>query len=251
VRLDWLERRCVAELDGSSGVKLHAQSIGFGGGMTEAEVADRAQALGQDVTEVTTRKLHTRQSQGAIFVLAGAIFPAEGNGVLIDLENAGVGDGGVGDVSPEVFEGAGPGTAGLDVHAPILAPDLRIDLPVVVFEQSIEVLAESGLEVRQMQQEPRFFDAHELVALVETGAGHQAMNVRMKLQFLGPGVQDGDEAVDVSAQSFISGQLFTQSAGSRGEEQVVGLVRPRTEETTAQFCWQSEGDEEVRRVDPF
>ena len=87
-------------------------------------------------------------------VVVGAVFPAKGNRVLVDLEHAGVGDGGAGDISAEIFERAGSRTAGLDVHAPVFAPDLRIDLPVIVLEESVEVLAESGLEVRQVQHRP-------------------------------------------------------------------------------------------------
>jgi hypothetical protein len=243
------EGRRVTELDGSSRVKLDAQAIGFGGGMTEAEVTDGAQPGRQHMTEVAARKLNARQGQCAINVLTGAVLPAKGYRVLVGLDHAGVGEGGARDVSAEVFESAGSGTAGLDVDAPIFAPDLRIHWPVIVVEQPIQVLAEGRLEVRQVQQKLRFFDAHELVALVQAGARDQAMQVRMELQLLSPGVQDGDETVDGSAQSFIGRQLLAQGPGGRGEEQVIGLLVARTEEATAQFCWQSKGDQEVGCVD--
>jgi hypothetical protein len=52
------------------------------------------------------------------------------------------------------------------------------------------------------------FDAHEATAIVETGAGHQTMDVRMKPQLLVPGVEDRGETTDAGAQAFGSGQLF-------------------------------------------
>ena len=66
-----------------------------------------------------------------------------------DADHACIGDGGARDVSAQVLEGAGSGTGRLDMHSPILAPDLRIDLPIVLLEQAVEVLAEGGLQVRQ------------------------------------------------------------------------------------------------------
>jgi hypothetical protein len=39
----------------------------------------------------------------------------------------------------EVFERAGPVAGGLNVHAPILAPNRGVHLPVVCLEQAIEI----------------------------------------------------------------------------------------------------------------
>ena len=135
------------------------------------------------------------------------------------------------------------------MHAPVLAPDLGIDRPIVLLEQAVEVLAEGRLQVRQIQEELRVFDAHELVALVQAGARHQAVEVRMELQLLGPGMQDGDEAVDLRAQGFVGGELFAQGTGGGGEEQVIGLLGARAEEAGAQFRRQGEGDQEVGGID--
>ena len=98
------------------------------------------------------------------------------------------------------------------MHSPVFAPDLRIDLPVVFFKQPVEVLAEGRLQVRQIDQELRLFDAHKLALLIETGAGHQAVDVGMELQALSPGMQDGDKAVDGSAQSLCRRRVFRSSA---------------------------------------
>ena len=63
----------------------------------------------------------------------------------MDPEHAGISDRGARDVGAQILQSADSGTAGLDVYAPVFAPDLRIDRPVVVFEQPVEVLAEGGL----------------------------------------------------------------------------------------------------------
>jgi hypothetical protein len=76
------EIRAVTELDRSSGVKLDTHSIGFGGGVTETEVADRAQAPGQDMTQVAPCKLYSRQGHDPALVVV-AVFPTEGDRVLI------------------------------------------------------------------------------------------------------------------------------------------------------------------------
>jgi hypothetical protein len=36
------------------------------------------------------------------------------------------------------------------VDAPVFAPDCRIDVPVVIFKELVKVLAESALQVRQI-----------------------------------------------------------------------------------------------------
>src|SRR5512139_3972698 len=102
------------------------------------------------------------------------------------------------------------------------------------------MLAEGALQVRQMHQELWLFDAHELASLIETGPGHQAVDIRMKLQFLGPGMQDGDKAIDLRAQGFVGRQLLAQRTGGSGEQQVIRLSGARAEEAAAQLCRQSE-----------
>ena len=97
------------------------------------------------------------------------------------------------------------------------------------------MLAEGRLQVRQVQEELGLFDAYQLVSLVETGTWDQAVDVRMELQLLGPGVQDGDETIDLRAQAFVRGQFFAQGAGGRSKEQFIGLLVAWAKETAAQF----------------
>ena len=112
------------------------------------------------------------------------------------------------DISSEVLEGARAGAGRLDMHAPILAPDGGIGLPAVDVHPTAQVLSEGGLEMIQIDQEVRLFDAHGLAESIETGTRNQAMDVGMKFHALVPGVQERGEPVDVSAQPFGRGQLF-------------------------------------------
>jgi len=105
--------------------------------------------------------------------------------------------------------------------------------------------------VGQKDQEIGLRHAHELALGVEPGAGDQAVNMRMELQALIPGVQDGGEAVDVGSQAFVGGQLLGEGSGDSGEEQVERLLGPGAEELSAQLGRQGEGDQEIRDVDPL
>src|SRR5262249_55138110 len=153
------------EENGSSGVQLDAQSVGFGGGMTKAVVADGAQPGGQDVTKIMANELDARQGFFLLAVVGGTIFPAAGDGGLGEANHARIIDGGASDVGPEIFDSRSAGTGGLNMHSPILAPDLRVHLPVMFFEQLRQVLAEGALQVRQVDQELGIFDAHKLALL--------------------------------------------------------------------------------------
>jgi len=73
--------------------------------------------------------------------------------------------------------------------------------------------------------------------------------MRMELQLLSPGVQDGDKTIGRRAQRFVRGQLFAQGGGGSLEEQFIGLLVTRAQEVAAQFRGQSKGDQEIGRVD--
>ena len=58
-------------------MELDAQAAGFGGGMAEAVIADRAQAHGQDMAQVAAHELHAGQGQLLGAVVVGAVLPAK------------------------------------------------------------------------------------------------------------------------------------------------------------------------------
>ena len=73
-----------------SGVKLDAHPAGFGSRMAEAVIADGAQSLGQDMAKIAPNELNPRERQSFGPVGVGTVFPAEGDRVLSDIEDAGV-----------------------------------------------------------------------------------------------------------------------------------------------------------------
>src|SRR5687768_3867651 len=102
--------------------------------MTEAVVTNRAQSPRQHLAQIAPDKLNAGERESFVAVAGVPILPAEGNGVVGDLEEAPIADGGAGHVSAEVFEGAGAVAGRLNVHTPILAPDTGVHLPLVLFK---------------------------------------------------------------------------------------------------------------------
>ena len=113
----------VTQLDGPARMQLDAQPVGLGRRMTEAVIANRAQAAWENVPKITFDKLDPWQSAGLAAMARVAILPLEGNGAVGDLEDSRVADGGAGDIGAQIFEGGGTVAGGLNVHAPILVPD--------------------------------------------------------------------------------------------------------------------------------
>jgi len=238
-----------AELKASAGVQLHTQTVGLGGRMTEAVVADGPQASGQNMPQIASCKLRAWQGGSFQAVGAVAIFPAEGDGLVGDLEDAPIADDAAGDVGAQIFESGGSIARRLNVHAPVGAPDVWVDLPVVVFKKIAQVLTKGGLEMGQVDEEIRLLDAHESPALIESGAGNQTMDVGMKAHLLVPGVKDGGKTIDGGAQAFVGGQLFRERASHSGEEQLIGQFGQGPEEAVSQLGRQGEGDQEIGSQD--
>ena|SRR3974390_2854739 len=115
-------------------MKLHTQSGGFCGGMTKAVIAHGAQSDGQHVSQIAADKLYAGQSKRLAAVVMGTVFPAEGDGLGSDGEQTRIIDGGASDISAQILKGGSSGACRLNVHTPLLGPDLRVDLPIVLFE---------------------------------------------------------------------------------------------------------------------
>jgi len=185
------------------------------------------------VAQIVAHELDAGQGFYFGAVMVRTVFPTEGDGVVAESEHARIVNGGASDVSAEIFEGRSTGAGGLDMHAPIFAPDLGVDFPVMFFEQLVEVVSEGVLQVRQVDQELVIFDADKVAIGIKASAGNQTMNVRMELQTLVPSVKDGREAVEGGTECFVAGEFFAESAHDSGEEQVIGLFGRRAKELTA------------------
>ena len=92
-------------------------------------------------------------------------------------------------------------------------------------------------------------DANDFAFGVEAGSGNQAVQMRMELHVLAPGVKDGHETADLGAESLGRGQFFGQGGGNGRKEQIVELFGKGAEEAGAQFLRQGESHHEVRGVD--
>lgn len=200
------------------------------------------------MAQVTPHKFHSGQRRLLDAVLV-PVFPAEGNRLLGDLKDTRVADGGARHIIAQVLERGGSGAGRLNMHAPIFGPDLGIDLPAFLIQQTAEVLPEGRLQVRQMEQAIGFLHTHELAVSIQPGAGNHAVDVRMASHALVPGMQSGGEAVDVGAEFFGGGELFAQRPGDGGKEHVVSLLGQGTKEATAQLGGNSKGDQEIRSID--
>lgn len=155
------------------------------------------------MAQITAHKLLAGERDFLGAASVGAIFPAEGDGVVADPEDASIANGSSGDVTTEVFERGGACAHGLDMHAPVLSPSLWIDLPLVVAKQLAETLAKGGLQMRQVNEEVSLLDAHRLAFGVQSGAGNQEVQVRVKMKLLVPCMQDGGEPADAGFESLL------------------------------------------------
>ncbi len=124
------------------------------------------------MAQVAACELDSWQGHNPSLAVVGAIFPAEGDGTLINGNHAGIADGRARDIGAEVLDSAHARASWLDVHAPALAPDFRVHLPIVFLEQPVHVLPEGRLQVGQVQQELRPFNHYKLPLIVEARSRH-------------------------------------------------------------------------------
>ena len=57
----------------------------------------------------------------------GAVFPAEGDTITFDANDAGVANGGAADIGAEILNGAFAAAKGLQMHAPVFFPHAVMD----------------------------------------------------------------------------------------------------------------------------
>lgn len=192
--------------------------------------------------EVTRHELHSGESACLPPVARRAVLPPEADGAIVHADQATIADGRAGDVGAEILQGRTTIAGGLNVHAPVLAPDRGIDLPVMNLEESSQVFPERRLEERQVDQIVGFRHAHEASVPVESGTRDQAMEVGVKSQLLVPGVEHRREAAGGRPKSLGACQLLGQSARDGGEEQIVGLFGEGPEEAGPQLRREREGN---------
>lgn len=176
------------------GVEGDTFAFEFSRGMAKAEVTNCAQASRQDMTEVSAYKLGAGDRLNFLFVTVGSVFPAETEVGVGDVYEAGIADGGTGDIAAQVADDIFPGTEGLQIHAPFLFPNAGIDCgKVVVFGQIRELVAEAGAEefLDGVEGNEIFvtFDGDHAALGVNSSTGHDAVDVGVKKQPLVPGME--------------------------------------------------------------
>ena len=212
----------------SGAIELQQQANIFGvvafGRMPQTEISNFVETFGQDMLKEATNEFVALDAAG---VPAGRFAPLVlySDGVIVETDDAGVGDGNAEDVSRKIFE---HGLLALaprgDVDDPALAPDgLRDDkVGTFLFEQSLELIAHQlgqGIDRDQKHIACRM----PIAAVVgNAAAGDKTMNVGVIEQLLGPGVQDGKHPNGTTDEAAIAGE-FDDGIGGRFHQQGVAI----------------------------
>jgi hypothetical protein len=188
----------------------------------EAVIANAHEALGKDVEKEASEELDGVKGHGALSALLSVVLVAEGDLAVVEGEESLVGDGDAVGVAGEVFEDLlGTAEGGLGVDDPFfVAQGFEKTFPgfgmLEILEPSVEcevVVVESALEMGEelsLKQPTENVDGkEEAVATthpafaVETqaAAGNDAVEMRMRVKSLSPGMEQG-EAAELRPQVF-------------------------------------------------
>src|SRR5260370_28053836 len=178
-----------------------------------AEVGDAGEASGQDVLYEAAQELLRRERHGALLAAMRVVLPAEGDSGVGDGEQAMVGDGDTMGVTREIVQhmlGSAEGRLGIDdpvlleqgaqeggeglfvVERRALAAERELAVAKSASQSSDELAAEDTAEHLDGQEEVRA--RRYPVALIrrQTAAGHDTVDMRVRLQGLSPSMQDGE-----------------------------------------------------------
>ena len=210
----------------------------------EAVVADADEALGEDVEQETPDELGKGKRQSSRST-AAVVLEAEGDGSVVDVQQAVVRDGDAVGVAGEVLQDVlGVLEGGLGVDDPLgatgLAQELLEGLRVpVASESSMELQAavsECGAEARhELAPEEAAEDAHGQeearpaglpgVSVVgQAASGDDTVHMGMMDEGLTPGVEDDEEAEACAEVARVGGDLL-EGPGDRVEQEVVDDLR--------------------------
>ena len=122
------------------------------------------------------------------------MFVADGDGALVERDDAGIGDGDAEDVSGEIVEnGVLADSPGFDVNDPVGGPGGIGDKEIGTSfcEQGLEFAAHE-LGQRLIRKEKILARRVPIAAVIgDAAAGHQTVDMRVVQELLRPGVQDG------------------------------------------------------------
>ena len=218
-----------ADEQGPPGVEGDALAFDFGRGMAEAVVAHRPHAARQDVAQVAFDELRAFDGLDALGIAVGAVLPAEADMGVGDRNDARVADGGAADIAAEIFDDVFAAAEGLEMHAPVLLPDGGIDGGQrMLFGEVGEAIAEAGAEDAAQcglgHEEVGILHGDHAARRIDARAGHDAVDVRVEMQPLVPGVEDHGEAAGFRAEPFGIGERVGKRGGCGGEEELIDLL---------------------------
>ncbi len=207
----------------------------------EPEVADAHEAARQQVQEEAAQELVDRQSQEALLVGVGGVSPAEGDVALLKADESAVGDGDAVGVSAEIAQRVFRSAEGrLGIDDPVVAEqrsqpcgegpwfrkwrEVAIELKLVLVEGGLqsgdELAAKDATEHLDREEEPVARRDPACMVESEAARGGHAVDVRMMLEPLVPGMEHAEEA-DLRAEVAGIASDLQQGCGTGLEEQVV------------------------------
>lgn len=194
-----------------SGVEGDAFALDPGRRMAESIMADRPQSAWQDMAQIAVDELRAFDGLDARGVAVGAVLPAEAHMGLGERNDARVADGGAADISAEIFDDVFAAAEGLQVDAPVLLPDGGIDGGKRMFFGGIgEAVAEAGAEDASQRglghEEVGVLHGDDAAVFRDARAGDDAVEVRVEMQPLAPGMEDHGEAAGFRPEPLGIGQ---------------------------------------------
>jgi len=219
----------------------------FPGGAEQAVVADLGESSGQDVLEEPSDE--GRCFQSAVLGLPRKrVAEAERDLPILKALDPAVDEGDAEDVAGEVLEDLLAAASVLEMHDPVLAPDLwsnAIDEAGVsqgVAELGAEEDREGssrGEEIRPIGRDPAWS-----MAVAPSAGGDEDVDVGVVGHRTGPGVEDSEEAGPGAEVVGIGGE-FQQRLGCGAHEHTVDQLLVRSGEGS-KLGGEREGSEEVR-----
>ena len=214
--------------------------------MQKAKVTNFHEAIGQDMLEEPADKLHDVEVGGA-WACTARFTIGEGDGAVVELDDATVGDGDPEDIGGEVLEGRVAVWIGLTVDVPGGVPDRWVD---VLQQSSFGHLlfangSVDGGEGFHRDQEVGSGGAPCVTVFGETATRNDVMDMRVVLELPAPGRQDTEKTREVCPdETLVFGEPF-EGFGRGVEHGVVREALMRADEGT-QRLRNGEGDEEMR-----
>ena len=176
---------------------------------------------------------------------SGTILTGESHGLVIHPNDPTITNGSAFNVGTKVFDGVGPRPTRLNVNAPVLSPNRRIDAPFAFGEFAAKRLFKRPAEHRLMQQVIGFLHSANRSIRIETHSGHDAVQMRVEEELLVPCVENGGKTAALRSQPFGRGEFVGKSLRDRRKEKAEGLLGLIPKKQIAQLFGQCKRDHKI------